>query len=185
MSFLDKKIDKGFFEAVGKAPYLTEAIAEWVGSPKEEVEAQLNRIVSSLAEAVKDMDRAEAELTVLKMINPEATLRDYLLLRSLVSLSIANATTGVLKDNVPEHVAGRGLSALLTPSEDEVLVIVGTPNGKGGLNITAMKADPETIFGALNAMAVAHEVINGGEPAELTVTVGAEEDNDGGGEMNE
>lgn len=161
MSILSRKIDDAFVEALDSSEDLAEAIAKWAGVSQEVADEVAAGITTEMLELLKDKNSQEAEVAVLRAIKPDATLKDYLMLRSLVSSAIAHGMNECL-ENVGQNGVGR-ISTLLTPEPGKPSIVLAFPS-----SVIAIKADNDVIS---NIMQLAGGVIGARTPTEAMLNI--------------
>lgn len=145
MSWMDKKIDAEFAQALAESETIQEATMKWANVGLQEVE-EIERLSKELIEALMYEDRWRMELDVLKMIKPDATIKDYWVLRTLTSIIDARARlmAGAERDEDMDRIA-----ELLTPEEGEML-FVAMANIDDKRVISAIKGDVNVMAKAIN-----------------------------------
>lgn len=156
MSVLDAKIDERFVEVLNSSESVDEAIGRWAGVPRDEVRKLADSIATSLLDTMEDMNRQEAEVAVLKMLKPEATVRDYLVLRTFASAMVAMGES-------EEVQRVGGFDALLAPEPGKPSVVLTFPNF-----IIAMKSSDDVLGGILQ---MAGGIIGARTPVEAMLNI--------------
>jgi len=153
MSWMDKKIDAEFAQALSESETIEEATMKWANVGPQEIE-EIERLSKELIKTLMYKDRWRMELDVLKMIKPDATLKDYWVLRALTSIIDARARL-IPREERDEDV--EKIAELLAPGEGEMLFVTMT-NIDDKRVISATKGDVKTMAKMFEAITFASQM---------------------------
>lgn len=173
MEFLDKKADKKFLDLLRSVDELTEAIAMATGVPEEQVREELDKMNASIVTMMHNLDRQEIEFNILKMLKPDATIKDYVLIRTLTSILLMKQYMEMQEE---QGLAEKLGNIMLPEKDDEALMMLMGKDGeliaiKGGADFMATIMSSalalRSLFGTFsNLPGVGGFAINVGGPGE-------------------